>query len=317
MTKINRTPANKKPYNLFGTLAWEECEGGVRIAALQEKAFSVTIPREIEGMPVVALGNGCFAGQETLEEIILPDTLREVGSFAFAGCRALRVLNLPDSVEVLGSHMIQDTAITAFTLPRGVTALPVGVFSYCKGLETVVLHDGLRSIGAHAFFNTRVGEAEPLVLPDSVENIEAGAFFNVCGPISLKTTLPVDPFWTSDLPAPHDPQSHLSFSLNLKAGKVLRDAAARLAPVSAEARLLRELGVVTSKEARGRVWNAYWEVHLSMREQLAALRKEQGAAWSEEDLRYLNDLLLLSCGLRYVFSDGDVKVGLAEEKDPD
>ena len=80
MTKINRTPADKKPYNLFGTLAWEECEGGVRIAALQEKAFSVTIPREIEGMPVVALGNGCFVGQETLEEIILPDTLREVAT---------------------------------------------------------------------------------------------------------------------------------------------------------------------------------------------------------------------------------------------
>ena len=317
MTQINRTPANKKPCNLFGTLAWEECEGGVRIAALREKAFTVTIPREIEGMPVVALGSGCFAGQETLEEIVLPDTLREVGSFAFAGCRALRVLDLPDSVEVLGSHMIQDTAITAFTLPRGVTALPVGVFSYCKGLRTVVLHDGLRSIGAHAFFNTRVGEAEPLVLPDSVEKIEAGAFFSVSGPISVKTALPTDPFWTSDFPAPHDPKDRLSASINVKACKVLREAAARLAPVSAEMRLLRELGFITSEEAQKEVMTAYAANLHPMREQLAALRKEQGAAWSEEDFRYLNDLLLQSCGLRYVFRDGDVKVGLAEEKDPD
>lgn len=103
------TAPNSAESHLYGSLKWEEIHGGIRIVELLENPQSVTVPSEISGLPVVELGDGCFAGTDRLEQIVLPDTLKRIGRMAFSTCRSLRVLTIPDSVEELGAHMLTDT----------------------------------------------------------------------------------------------------------------------------------------------------------------------------------------------------------------
>ncbi len=49
----------------------------------------VEIPAQIEGYPVIGIGKKAFLSRKNLREIILPDTVEEVGDWAFAYCNGL------------------------------------------------------------------------------------------------------------------------------------------------------------------------------------------------------------------------------------
>ena len=327
MPHINGTaPApEKKEYRTCGPLAWEETEGGVRIVKLTEASSSVIVPREIGGLPVVELGQACFCGTEQMEKITLPDTLKKIGCMAFSGCHGLEELTIPDSVEELGHHMLMDSGVTALKLPKALKELPASVFSYCKGLRRVELNEGLHSIGAHAFYNTRVGEYEPLVLPDSVQEIAPGAFYTPIGTIKIKTALPVDPFWFSDLPAPFAPAQKGQPSMITPAtrgavSKLLRDAVGQLAQKAAQTRWTYQRGLMTQTETRSCAGGFYYTTIRKLEDDIRMLCRENELTWNEAEFRCLNEVLLMSCGMGYHLNKaGGITVGLLEdvEGDPD
>ena len=60
----------------------------------------LTVPAEIDGVPVVGLADGAFFNNETVTSVTLPEGLREIGSSVFTGCTGIRqTLQIPDSVE--------------------------------------------------------------------------------------------------------------------------------------------------------------------------------------------------------------------------
>ena len=52
-------------------------------------AAELTIPAQIEGMPVTALAEHAFEGYENLTQVTLPDTLDQLVVCAFAYCSSL------------------------------------------------------------------------------------------------------------------------------------------------------------------------------------------------------------------------------------
>ncbi|MCD8324507.1 MAG: leucine-rich repeat domain-containing protein [Clostridiales bacterium] len=56
-----------------------------------------------------AIGEGAFAGSNTLERIVLPDTLCVIGENAFSHCIRLREIHLPAAVESIGRGALSDT----------------------------------------------------------------------------------------------------------------------------------------------------------------------------------------------------------------
>ena len=295
---------DQQEYRTCGPLAWEEIEGGIRIIRLLETSTVVKVPEEIEGKPVVELGDGCFSGMGQLENVILPNTLKKIGRMAFSTCRHLKTLILPDSVEELGSHMLSDTSVTSLKLPNNLKAVPPSAFSYCQSLKKVELNEGLLSIGAHAFNRTRVGEDEPLIIPDSVKEIAPGAFYTFIGDIKVKTTLPVDPFWFSDLPAPFSPDQEKKPGMITQATskavlQLLQSAASQLTQKTVEIRWHYGKGLVSLSDVRVNVGEAYQTVIYEFERALHKMCSEKKLDWNEAEFRYLNEILLLSCGMGY------------------
>lgn len=116
------------------------------------------------------LPNAAFADNLVLTHVILPDTLKKIGS-AFANCPSLT-----------GSTI----------MPEGVTDIGASAFLDCHNLNNFLpLPSTLKSIGAQAFLRCN-GVSGHLVLPDQLETIGDWAFkgcTRLYGELRLPATL--------------------------------------------------------------------------------------------------------------------------------
>ncbi len=82
--------------------------GGVTITAYVGSSRQVTVPAEIEGLPVVAIGDRAFADAAKLTSAVLPEGVTDIGWFAFSGCVSLEKVTLPASVAAIAYGAFQN-----------------------------------------------------------------------------------------------------------------------------------------------------------------------------------------------------------------
>ena len=152
----------------------------------------VTIPAQIEGVPVTAIGEDCFFDHGEIREILLPQSLKRIGAQAFALCRGIRTLELPDGIGEIGPYAFRDCrGLRRVRLPAGLKRIRQGTFSFCDlpAEAEILLPEGLETIEEGAFWS---GGCFALRIPESVKEIGRGAFF--FGP-RVETVLPYDKGW--------------------------------------------------------------------------------------------------------------------------
>lgn len=147
---------------------------------------------------ITRIGNGAFvcAGAEinqidgfdavgSLESIVLPSTLKSIGSKSFwnVSCASL---DIPESVESLDSEAFQlarikeistgissigqgtfdQSGVSGLTLKNGVTVIEENAFSGCKNLTQVTMPESLKTIGSRAFASC--SKIKEITIPASV-----------------------------------------------------------------------------------------------------------------------------------------------------
>lgn len=90
---------------------YTQTEAGLVLTGWSGSAEVLTIPSEIDGKPVVAIGDGAFQGRD-LRQVVLPSGVVSVGWFAFSGCYQLSAVTLPDSVSDIGYGAFERCAAT-------------------------------------------------------------------------------------------------------------------------------------------------------------------------------------------------------------
>lgn len=73
-------------------------DGEVTVTGYLGNAGTVTIPAEINGCPVVAIGDGAFRNA-ALTSVVLPESVKTIGWFSFADCTDLESITLPSSLR--------------------------------------------------------------------------------------------------------------------------------------------------------------------------------------------------------------------------
>lgn len=68
----------------------------------------IEVPGEVNGRPVAEIGEGAFAGNQSIRRVTLPESVAVIGENAFAGCSELRILVSRREEET-------EVAATAFT----------------------------------------------------------------------------------------------------------------------------------------------------------------------------------------------------------
>lgn len=125
------------------------------------------------------LGDNAFANFTALEEVVLPEGLKEIGQSAFEGCSALKSINIPDSTETIGDSAFSGcAALTKLTVPESVTSIGKAAFKDCDSLEELTLpfvqkdapfHQYYFDITASEQIYTYYGTGDSSLEPDEVK----------------------------------------------------------------------------------------------------------------------------------------------------
>lgn len=130
---------------------------------------------------VVEVADNAFSGDNRLQTLCLPHTLRRIGSRAFRECQQLVVADIPDEVTNLDNFAFWGCIrLTEVHIPKGLTRIPSSSFSK-TGLVHVVVPEGVCSIGYDAFGLCE--KLKSITLPQSLRSIERGVFWR-CSSLS-------------------------------------------------------------------------------------------------------------------------------------
>lgn len=122
-----------------------------------------------------SIGTSAFYGCTNLAEINLPDGLQTIGNYAFAKCKALKAVTIPDSVTTIGSSVFASCeGLTSMSIPGNVTSISSSAFAGCSGLTTVTINEGTETIGISAFSDCY--NLVKVTLPHSLKEIQSSAF---------------------------------------------------------------------------------------------------------------------------------------------
>lgn len=150
-------------------ILWQKCTDRtgkeyMEITGFEGRIRCLSVPREIEEIPVRSVGKNAFSGREDLEAVILPETIDTLGRYAFYNCRNLRTLSLYDGVEDYYDGVIkQCESLSEITLfqERG----SCSVMKELLADNDRMLHFVLEPMGLHLTF--------PAYVYQFVEDVEA------------------------------------------------------------------------------------------------------------------------------------------------
>ena len=87
-----------------------------------------------------------------LEEVILPDTVTEIGVYAFEENHALAVPDFPAGLTKIGNYAFKGCrSFTELSLPEGLESIGESAFTGCTSLNRVIIPAGTVSVGRYAF----------------------------------------------------------------------------------------------------------------------------------------------------------------------
>ena len=86
--------------------------GRVTVTGYVGKGTAVNIPSEINGCPVVAIGDRAFMDRADIVSVVIPESVEKLGWFAFSGCVALQNVTLPSSVATIEYGAFQNCTST-------------------------------------------------------------------------------------------------------------------------------------------------------------------------------------------------------------
>lgn len=138
---------------------------------------ALTIPSDIDGYSVTAIADTAFANCYALTEIVIPNTVKTLGSYAFNGCQELMKVTLSKNIKTISDGAFsQCPALTTVTIPEGITTIGDGAFEQCSSLKSIKLPFSVKKIGSFAFYECDA--LTTITVPQDVKTVGEYAFAN-------------------------------------------------------------------------------------------------------------------------------------------
>jgi hypothetical protein len=122
----------------------------------QNTVTNLTLPDSL-----ISISDNAFNGCSGLTKVVIPNSVSNVGDTAFYGCSSLTDLTIGNHVTYLGRQTFCFCqALTRVVIPDSVTRIedgyidfggPIGLFGVCNSLTNVTVGSGLAYLGEGAF----------------------------------------------------------------------------------------------------------------------------------------------------------------------
>jgi len=125
---------------------------GIIITRYTGTGGRVVIPARIEGLPVIGIqmgilvGNG-FAGNNRITEIVIPDSIIELGVYAFSEMSELRKVTLPNGLKIIPEGAFgNNPKLTSINLPSSLEEIHGWAFGGCSELNELIIPASLTGV---------------------------------------------------------------------------------------------------------------------------------------------------------------------------
>lgn len=116
-----------------------------------------------------------YMNGEEINDIVIPNGVKEIGYSAFKGCTSLTSITIPNSVAKIHNYAFDGcTNLSSITVCA--TEIGNGVFENCKKLSSVILTNEVKDIGKSVF--QYCTSLKSIVIPSSVTKIGKYLFEN-------------------------------------------------------------------------------------------------------------------------------------------
>jgi RNA polymerase sigma factor (sigma-70 family) len=113
---------------------------------------TIVIPATHNGRPVTGISIAAFADCAELEEVILPDSITDIGTHAFNGCDNLRRIHLGSGLKNIYDYAFKECfALEEISFPDGLEYIGSFAFYGCSTLTNVSVPAQVKEIGDCAF----------------------------------------------------------------------------------------------------------------------------------------------------------------------
>lgn len=167
-------------------------------------AAQLEIPAQLDGHPVVAIGESAFADKQSIQTLSLPDTLVRIDYQAFSGCRSLTTLTIPESVREINGYAFQGCInLGIITLPDTPLAIREYAFlgtAYHNNQEN--WQDGLLYIGNHLVDSDFALSGDVVIREGTVSMAGYSFHYHFLSSLSLPASLQVitdGAFWYAEI----------------------------------------------------------------------------------------------------------------------
>lgn len=129
---------------------------------------------------VTAINDNTFRYCNTIEKVVIPNTVKSIGAKAFYNCTSLNDVGIDviqSQLETIKDEAFYNTAITTFAITPLVTNIGAGAFYAAKQLRYVGImgNTHLTTIGTSAFANCI--SLEEFEIPSTVTSVGGGIFY--------------------------------------------------------------------------------------------------------------------------------------------
>ena len=167
-------------------------EDGTTITGLDETKLAGKTKIRIPSRCTAIRSDYAFLGTESyrsfiagIEEVEIPDTVTEIGSYAFHNFRKVKKINIPNSVTKIGKGAFYlCNSLVSITIPNSVTSIGDRSFEDCRSLTSITIPDSVTSIASYAFFNC--SNLTSIAIPEGVTSIGGYAFSGCSSLASIK-----------------------------------------------------------------------------------------------------------------------------------
>lgn len=164
-------------------------DGNARIVSYNGSASEVSIPAEIDGHPVTAIGENAFHYLDGVKKILIPSSITLIEANPFSGCEALTEFEVDkeqESFAAINGALFEKSSRSliacpggfsgTFEVPEGILSIGDYAFEECALLEDVRIPDTVTSIGKGAFSSCYA--LASITIPESVMKLGEGAFYD-------------------------------------------------------------------------------------------------------------------------------------------
>lgn len=162
-------------------------EDGAYITKYLGTESTVELPEEIDGNRVVGISSNAFAGNKSVQNIVIPETVKEIGSWAFVDIENLQAISVDSKNESFcdenGVLFNKDKTVLlrypslkqgeSYEVSGGVVEIAETAFYGTQALKKVEFPSTLLKISRYAFYYSGI---ESVIMPDSVNEVGESAF---------------------------------------------------------------------------------------------------------------------------------------------